>query len=151
MKPLPRPDPKQHAPFPEGVKAPQISDAMLDKLAARIRPVCPNGEDGGHLWYIEPVSLRTTAFTWSPRYTARAEGLGVLTTIRTLHSFGHPVMFKPSIAEVLAHASQFPPSILEKVVAFHTEGPHNADDMNADMNAINAGYQVAYTTFYERQ
>lgn len=148
MKPLPRPDPQAHKPFPEGVEAPKIDDTTLAKLAARVKPMVPNREDDGHLWFIKPVDLRGTAFTWDPKPTKRAEGLAVLTTIRTLHTFSYYGFFKPSVAEVLAHLTTFPQEWLDTIVAFHTAGPRNADDLNADMNAIIAGYQVAYTTFY---
>lgn len=148
MKPLPRP-PMGQNPFPPEVKAPQIDDELLDQLASQIKPLVPN--DDGHLWYIKPVNLRTSSFIWDPEFTDRAEDLVVFTTLRTLHTFPYYGTFKPSIAEVLAHLHVLPLAMRSRLVAFHLAGPSNATDLNYETEALRAGYQVAYATFYEKR
>jgi hypothetical protein len=57
-------------------------------------------------------------------------------------------MFKPSIAEVLA---QIPEEHLEQVLAFEiVDSPNNVDDLNAEREALNAGYHIATTRLYKR-
>lgn len=68
-----------------------------------------------------------------------------LTEIRTLHTYGSPCFFKPSVAEVLA---QIPDDMLEGVVAFETRGPSDVADMNRESEALNAGFHVARTRLY---
>lgn len=67
--------------------------------------------------FIEPVDIKGMAFTWDPKLVDQAEGLEVILDIVTIHSCGHPALFKPSIQEVLA---QIPEDIASKVVAFET-------------------------------
>ena len=147
MLPSPRPIPQKLEPLPSPVKAPGISDEVLAVLA-RIKPLMSNGEDGGQLYYIEePRDLRNIAYTWDMKPTEKAEGLEPITTIRTLHSYGYYGFFKPSVAEVLAC---IPEVALDEVVAFHLTGPDDADDLNHELVAVNAGYHVAYATLYRR-
>ena len=93
----------------------RISDERLAELQRRIRPVVGVDEN---LHYIQDVDPREIAFTWSPRATKRARGLVKLTTIETIHGYGAPVYFKPSIAEVLA---QIPQELIEQTLVFRTE------------------------------
>jgi hypothetical protein len=68
--------------------------------------------------------------------------------ITTHHSWGHYSLFKPSIAEVLA---QIPAEHLNQVVAFEiVVKPETAEDLNKDLEALNAGYHVATTRLYAR-
>jgi len=93
---------------------PKITDEKLQELLLRIRPVL---SFGGKLSYIKSVDPRHIAFLWDPKPDGEAEDLVILRSIRTYHDYGHPSLFKPSIAEVLA---QIPEDILDKVVAFET-------------------------------
>ena len=65
--------------------------------------------------------------------------------IRTLHTYAYYGFFKPSIAEVLA---QIPSHLVDSVIAFETKGPGDADDLNDDRSALNAGFHAATTILY---
>ena len=135
-------------------RIPEISDERLETLAARIKPVIRfqattagrfesiDRNPEGKPFYIEPVDFRRTAFTWDPKPTVEAEDIVPYKTIETFHTYGAPVFFKPSIAEVLA---QIPEEDLERAVAFET-GHH---DMSAE-HCLSDGYHWAATVLYER-
>jgi NTP pyrophosphatase (non-canonical NTP hydrolase) len=91
---------------------PEITDERLAELLSRIRAT---HQFGSELCYIKPVDPRGIAFTWDPKKDEKADKLKVLRSILTYHNYGHPSLFKPSIAEVLA---QIPEDIVERVVAF---------------------------------
>lgn len=96
----------------------QISDEWVDVLLQRIKPLVPNGSDGGQLWEIAlPADLRRTAFRWSPVFTKRSDVTEkyILEKITTYHRCSYHMFFKPDIVEVLA---QIPKDLLEQVVAF---------------------------------
>jgi hypothetical protein len=44
-----------------------------------------------------------------------------------------------------------PDDLVPRVVAFSTEGPGAASDLNEDLLALDAGYHVGTTTLYGRQ
>ena len=131
----------------EKVWIPEISDQKLEELAGRIRPVYEFKD--GVLRYIQPVDLRKTAYTWDPKPAELAENLKVLSEFRTFHSYGSPMFFKPSIAEVLA---QIPEEFLNKIRAFQiVDAPVHVDDLNLEREALNAGYHVAMTRLYTQE
>jgi hypothetical protein len=139
------------------LEIPPITDERLAALAARIRPVVHGAVPGSggrprvleELWYIAPVDPRSVAFTWEPVPTERAERLHHLRTIHTLHTYGAPSFFKPSIAEVLA---QIPADLDDSlIVAFKTEGFGDVQAIRAVPHghaAFMAGYHIGVTTFY---
>lgn len=90
-------------------------DELLSR-AFRIKAVAENAK--GKLHFIEPVDIEGTAFTWDPKHRDEAIGLKRLKDINTIHDYGAPSLFKPSINEVLA---QIPPDVLDKVTAFSTD------------------------------
>lgn len=92
-------------------EVPAISDADLADLMARFQPVVL--VEGRH-YLIEDVDPRRTAFTWSPKRVG-AVTFRPLRDVPTDHLCGHPSMFKPSIAEVLA---QVPADIPAEANAF---------------------------------
>ena len=120
-------------------KIPEISNKRLEELCKRIKPVVDNSRrhDDPELWYIRKVDPRHVAFTWSPKPTKKAEGLKKYKEIMTLHSYGAPVYFKPSIAEVLA---QIPKNDLDKIVAFETKHLGFSKD-----NEYHAARTILYT------
>ena len=131
----------------EKVWIPEITDERLDELFDRIKPVVKFKLRG--LCYIQPVDLRSIAYTWSPKSAGKAPKLEPICDITTYHSYGSYNLFKPSIAEVLA---QIPDEHLENVVAFEiVERPVDADDLNCENEALNAGYHVATTRLYTRK
>lgn len=92
---------------------PEITDARLYELAARINPVVRYGR----LFYVKPPDLRCEIFTERPELTGEAD-LVYLTGVQTLHaSWGDPSNFGPTVAEVLA---QIPAHLVDQVVAFET-------------------------------
>ena len=122
----------------------ELSDEELADLAQRIRPVVR--DENGRCFYIEAVDPRKEAFTWSPTLTDEAAdgagGIVRIATIYTLHSYGAPSLFKPSIAEVI---SMIPQHLLGKVIAFETVCP---DDVGGQRSALAKGYHVAVTHLY---
>lgn len=129
----------------EKVWIPEISDERLAELVERIKPTCRFNDE---LRYIEPVDPRRVAYMWSPKPAETADDLNPVADIRTYHSYGAPNVFKPSIAEVLA---QIPDEHLSNVVAFEImNSPDDADDLNRELEALNAGYHVATTRLYRK-
>lgn len=124
---------------------PKITEARLAELAARIKPVV---HVGSRLFYIAPPDLHCEAFTVAPRTTKRAL-LTEIASIRTLHAFSHPLLFKPCVAEVLA---QIPETLLSETEAFETIGPADADAINQGIaNSVPTGYHAATTKLYRRR
>ena len=78
---------------------PDITDARISDLLLRITPLVKVGDD---LYRFEPVDPRTTAFTWGPKVVGAPVQVRPRGWITTYHSWGHPSLFKPSLAEVLA-------------------------------------------------
>jgi len=124
---------------------PAIDPQRLRLLLKRIKPVVKRD---GDLWYIKDVDPVTVAFTWSPTLRKKAVGLEPFATIQTLHRYAYYGFFKPSLEEVMAF---MPDDALENgVVAFSTQGPGTADDLNKHGGAVDAGFHVAETTLYRR-
>jgi hypothetical protein len=105
---------------------PEISDKKIEFLLKKMKPVGKNTANDSCLCYMKECDPRNQAFTWSPEYSEKAEGLIELTSIKTHHYCGYYGFFKPSIAEVLA---QIPDEYIDKVVAFETiTGEHDGED-----------------------
>lgn len=121
-----------------GGTGPDVKDLM------HIRPVVRRE---GDLFFIAKVDPFRTAFTWAPKLEDKAEGLVAVATIKTLHRYAYYGFFKPSVGEVLC---QIPEELRSTVVAFETEGPQTADDLNKDLAALDAGFQVAETILYSK-
>ena len=110
---------------------PKISDGRLEELMKEIKPVVRYSrritsredklvqDDEGDLYFIKDVDPRDVAFTWDPEPARMAEEVNPNSykSIKTIHSYGAPVFFKPSIAEVLA---QIPEDDIRRCVAFET-------------------------------
>jgi hypothetical protein len=128
---------------------PEIPMHEMSDREKRIKPVVQfkDGDRYAH-FYIMPVDIFGTAYTWEPKKDVKAENLVVLGRCVTYHRYGHPMFFKPSIAEVLA---QVPKEYLHTAVAFEIVGPpESADDLNQHTAILNAGYHMAITQFYGR-
>lgn len=116
------------------------SNSDIEALAERIKPVV----DGR---WIEPPRIFNTAYTWSPKPLKKAKGLKPLAKITTYHKYGFHGFFKPSIGEVICC---IPEEHLEQCVAFEIiRWPSTADDLNAEHEALNAGYHVATVQLYK--
>lgn len=114
----------------------EITDERLAELQKKMRPVIRKDDV---LFYIEEVDPRKIAFTWEPVPTKEATGLVALTTLETIHSYGAPVFFKPSIAEVLA---QVPEEFVDQAVAFETNHVYFTEG---------SGFHTATTTLYRHE
>ena len=125
------------------MKIPKISDERLEELVKRIKPVVKHR--GKVLCYIKACDPRTIAFSWSPKFLSPAQGLKLITSIQTLHTFAYYGFFKPTIAEVLA---QIPVELIDTVTAFEVVGPQTAADLNREQKALHAGFHVATTNLY---
>jgi hypothetical protein len=123
-------------------RIPEITDERIKELLKSIKPVVFKKDKP---FYIKPVDSRTAAFTWDPKTTKAAKGLIPLATITTYHTYGYYGFFKPSVAEVLA---QIPEALVGNIVAFSTQGPGSASDLNDHKQELNEGYHVAKTTLY---
>lgn len=95
---------------------PDISDSTLKELVKTVRPMYQFKEQG--LSFIKLPDLRGESFIWSPEFLEKAENIEAFRGIETLHSYGSPSLFKPSIAEVL---SQIPDEFITETVGFTTE------------------------------
>ena len=122
---------------------PEITDNTLAKLAERIKPVVDFGGRIRNLQYIKPCDLRKIAYPWDPTPAKEAKDLEKIVDIKTYHSYGAPVFFKPSIAEVIA---QIPKEHLDEVTAFEIL---ESIDPCSDNDALNAGYHIAVTRLYK--
>jgi hypothetical protein len=129
---------------------PKISEERLRELAGRMKPLIKRD---GKLIYVTNKNLKTVAFTW-----VEAGDLGATAgdeivpfmTITTYHGFAYHGFFKPSQAEVLAAINkQLSPAELIQVVAYSTQGPHDAEELNQQIEAVNDGYHKAVTTLYK--
>ena len=132
----------------EAIKIPEISDGVLRELAETIKPLVRRA---GELFYVEEHKLRKTSFTWlDPK--EQASGLKEVARISTLHGYGYPGFFKPSVGEVLA---QLPPEYLsEGVVAFETRGPDTPKEFyktEETKAAFEAGFHTAETILYKKE
>lgn len=136
-------------------RIPEISDEKLESLMEKIKPVIRYSRritgafklvkhSEGDLYFIEPVDPREIAFTWEPKPTKFARNVNPepYKSIGTYHNYGAPVLFKPSIAEVLA---QIPEEDIKRCVAFETisEGLDGA-------NCLPEGCHVTTTRLYEK-
>lgn len=130
----------------EKLEIPTISDELLEELYGRIKPLVRDQD--GNLRFIKDVDPRRTAYSWLPEYTGTAESVYRLGSFATLHTFGAPVFFKPSVAEVLA---QIPAGYLDVAKAFEVIGPISTSGLNMNTDAVNAGFHVAETYVYGNQ
>jgi hypothetical protein len=122
----------------------ELSDEEITELVQKIRPVVC--DESGRYFYIKPVDPREESFIWDPTLTDEAVGemgsIARVATIYTLHEYGAPSFFKPSIAEVL---SMIPQHLLGKITAFETISP---DSPEGQWPALKEGYHVAVTHLY---
>ncbi len=125
---------------------PEISKVELYRRAKYIKPIV---SFNGVQHYIKDVDLENVSYIWDAKKEKEVTGLILLGQRITYHTFGYYLLFKPSIAEVLA---QIPEEYLEEVVAFEIVAkPQDADDLNRYTDITNAGYHMAITHFYKRK
>lgn len=135
------------------MSVPAITEKKLKELMKRIKPVVRfsrvensrgsnlEEDSNGDLFYIKSVNPRDVAFTWEPEPTrmARSVNPSPYKKIETIHDYGAPVFFKPSIAEVLA---QIPEKDIGRCVAFET---------NHLGFTQNSSHHTAETRLYEKK
>lgn len=125
---------------------PNVPPEKVLELSKTIRPLVV--DELGDLRYSVHTELFNTAYTWNRNFGEKVnlqEGTKV-EHIRTYHSYGHPSLFKPSIAEVI---SCIPEHMWDKVYAFEiVDKPRDAADLNKEREALNAGFHVATTRLY---
>ena len=147
-------------------KIPEISDRQLNKMLKVIKPVVrfeledwetgkikldkegePKRASTGTTWWglfdIEPVDPRGIAYTWEPKPVGKwRHDISCFDIIRTYHRCGHPSLFKPSIAEVLA---QIPKDIVDKTIAFEILNHH---DMDSSHCVSDGNYHAVLTRLF---
>ena len=121
---------------------PPISDERIAEMLQTIHPMVLDRQGAPHTF--APVDPRTASFIWAPLDRRYVAGIEPWRQVRTLHTYGHPALFKPSIAEVLAQLT----GDLSGVVGFTIKGPDDADDLNREREAMNAGFHVAVVTLW---
>lgn len=129
---------------------PDISDDEITQMLEHITPLVRSGGGGGGLRTAEEGDPRTVSYAWRPcEDTVVDESeLEEIQRIRTYHTWGHYSMFKPSVAEVFA---QIPRELRGTVGAFLVIGPEDAEALNREKEALDAGYHVAETILYKRK
>lgn len=95
---------------------PYISDEELEQLLKQIKPLVR--DEQGHLRAIADVPPRTTSYIWDPELLEAVDPGPVLAEFDTYHSFAAPVLFKPTLAEVLA---QIPADLQPYAKAFELD------------------------------
>jgi hypothetical protein len=91
---------------------PDISDSLIELMAAQIKPVAEVGRGRFREIDIAGVDRRNVAFTWEPkwgRFVRLYNGSLNSRDVVTFHSYGFHGFFKPSLAEVYACINQFVP------------------------------------------
>ncbi len=120
---------------------PKKSDEELQTLVAKYQPLVRRE---GALRQVVLCNLRNESFIWDPICTEKAPSLTEVCRVPTLHTYGHPSLFKPSIADVLCQV----PDGLEANF-FEIVGPDDTGDLNTERAALNRGFHVATTIFYK--
>jgi hypothetical protein len=145
------------------MKIPDITDARLAELVAKIKPVITQKHVvGGQYktpvetlhWLVVPEGThhRNEAYTWSASVGEEAKGLEKMEWKETtvLIRWGYYGFFKPSFAEVFSQMSE---DVLKEMVAFEINGPETRDDMFNDKwsyRILNEGFQLAIVTPYKK-
>jgi hypothetical protein len=119
-----------------------FDDLQLVELAARIKPVVVRNNLKK---YVVGVDIKDS-FNWADEDQMRvsANNLRPVCQIRTLHSTGYALFFKPSVEEVLQQA---PSEILRdfSIVAFRSETLHRHVPYTFDSQKY---MHMAMTTFF---
>ena len=131
---------------------PRISDEELMKRYSKIRPIV---SIDGVKYFLRDYTLEKIKFTSYIWYVledktefADYDSSMKVIDFKCLHTYGHPLMFNPSIAEVL---SQIPDGNLEKVDAFEIiEEPQCLGELQFDESAYEKGYHVSIVRLYKR-
>ena len=120
-----------------GDKIPEISQDDLRRFAKQIKPVTTIK---GTQYVHAPCDVVTQSFAGGIDKNLPAEALEEYFTMTTYHRYGHPMLFKPSVEEVLA---QIPDQMLEQITGFES------DLISMDPNScVDGDYHVASTRFY---
>jgi hypothetical protein len=121
---------------------PKIDEGRIQNLLGRLRPVID--VEGGYSGIV-PVDPVRIAFTWSPKREGPLLDLAEVGTLKTHHRWGHPALFKPSLAEVYAFVTD---ELLEQTGATHfrlREDP-DAPHLSAPDEHCPDGYHAAIVT-----
>ena len=122
-------------------RIPPITDERLTELAATIRPMIRYAMDKekmdgslkltdegkpiqsrqGLLTFVQPSDPRKVSLLWDPEVVGQpTKELKAVDRLITYHTWGHPSLFKPSVAEVLAQIQDRPD--LDTIVGFEVFG-----------------------------
>lgn len=119
------------------------TDDQITDLNRLLRPVMKT-----KLGYREiktPKSLFTFSYIWDPKLNLPILNLEKVDEFYTVHGYGYPGFFKPSIAEVL---QQIPEKYTSDYHYYEIAGPECADDLNQWKKQLNAGVHVAIATVF---
>lgn len=88
---------------------PPITDDEINEMLSVMKPMVSIGEGFYRQIDIDGVNRRNVSYTWSPKPFGMelVSGTAEESTIPTYHTFGAPVFFKPSLAEVLGAILRF--------------------------------------------
>lgn len=108
-------------------------------------------EKDNKLWYVRQIDPYHDSCLFTPRIRKEAIDLHVRCKTRTLHRYGAPTCFYPTVFDVVL---QLPEWVTERdsIYAFSVEIPDSyINDMtDIEVEAFNSGFHVGYTTFYGR-
>lgn len=101
-----------------------ISKDEVRDILRRIAPLHRDDEtDELHYVHWEGVDVETIAFLWEPKLGQKVEGLREVSHIKSAHTFGAPVFFKPSLMECAAQIRTY----VGIADAFEVVTPDNED------------------------
>lgn len=125
---------------------PKMSMDDVIALSDSMRPVC---RYRGQLMWLEKVNdLFRISYLWNVvmEGVVGDDELVEVGRIKTLHSYGHPSLFKPSVAEVMA---QIPKEYHGKATAYELVIPKYFHD--PDSPEFQQGFHVAEVILYEKK
>lgn len=120
------------------------TDENVKELAKKFLPIRIKGDKAFHLQH--NADLFNQSYTWDAKEKPYKGDLYVLDRLWTVHSYGAPGLFKPSIAEVIQQIPRCYDKL--KICYFEINGPEDASDLNLWIDHIHAGVHVAKTTLY---
>jgi hypothetical protein len=129
---------------PNKYSIPEISDELIGKLGKKLTPLVRKGEK---LFRVAKCDPRESSFSWGDKQK-RVRYLEEVGRFQTLHTYGFYGFFKPSVSEVFA---QLPEDYDQEAEFFEVDGPDTASDLNAEREALDAGFHVAETILYKHK
>ena len=136
------------------IAIPYISDRTIELMGAKIRPIVKVKGVKHFLGGYTVEEMKNTSFSFTSDHGEHLQEpvndneLEFVGEAYTLHTWGAPSYFKPSIKEVIA---QIPADIKNSVDAFEVELESYPSNKEFVSEAFAKGYHVALTKFYRKK